>query len=246
MNRLLCKDAHWKWTKDCAKAFKHIKDVLVSSTFVTHYNPSLLLRLAADASPYGLGAVISHVMKDGQEQPIAFASRTLSKSEQNYSQIEKDALALIVGVKFHLYLCGRTFTLVTDHKPLTTIFGPKRGTFPLAAARLQRWPLILSAYSYNIEYRSTEAHANTDSLSRLPLKSQEAPITSDEPAVFNVSQLESLPVTSQQLRAATRTDPVLSKVICYVRSGWPQDCTPTLRLYWNVCYGAKEIVRRAT
>ena len=135
--------------------------------------------------------------------------------------------------KFHLYLCGWTFTLVTDHKPLTTIFGPKRGTPPLAAARLQHWSLILSAYSYNIEYSSTEAHTNADTLSRLPLKSQEAPITSDEPALFNVSQLESLPVTSQQLRAATRTDPVLSKVIRYVRSGWPQDCTPTLRPYWS-------------
>ena len=173
-------------------------------------------------------------MEDGQEQPIAFPSCMLSKSEQNYSQIEKEALALIFGVKkFHLYLSGWIFTLVTDHKPLTTIFRPKRGTPPLAAAHLQRWSLILSAYSYNIEYRSTEAHANADSLLRLPLKSQEAPITSDEPAVFNVSQLEGLLVTSQQLRAATRTDPVLSKVICYVRSGWPQDCTPTLRSYWS-------------
>ena len=60
MNSLLCKDACWKWTKDCTKAFQHIKDVLVSSTFVIHYDPSLPLRLAADASPYGLGAVISH------------------------------------------------------------------------------------------------------------------------------------------------------------------------------------------
>ena len=139
--------------------------------------------------------------------------------------MEKEALALIFGVKkFHLYLCGRTFTLVTDHKPLTTIFKPKRGTPPLAAPHLQRWSLILSAYSYNIEYRSTEAHANADSLSRLPLKSQEALITSDEPAVFNVSQ---------QLRTATRTDPVLSNVIHYVRSGWPQDCTPILHPYWS-------------
>ena len=75
--------------------------------------------------------------------------------------------------------------------------------------------------------------ANADSLSRLPLKSQETPIVSDEPAVFNVSQLESLPVTSQQLRTATRTDPVLSKVVSYVRSGWPHLCTPTLCPYWS-------------
>ena len=94
---------------------------------------------------------------------------------------------------------------MTDHKSLTTIFIAKRGTPSLAVTRLQHWSLILLAYSYNIEYRPTEAHANADSLSRLPLKSQEAPITSDEPAVFNVSQLESLPVTSQQLRTATST-----------------------------------------
>ena len=67
-------------------------------------------------------------------------------------------------------------------------------------------------------------------LSRLPSKSQEVPITFDEPAIFNVSQLKSLP-TLQELRAATLTDPVLSKVVCYVQSGWPQDCTPTLCPY---------------
>ena len=62
LNSLLCKDAQWKWTKDCAKAFQHIKDVLVSFTFVIHYDPTLPIRLAADASAYNLKAVISHVM----------------------------------------------------------------------------------------------------------------------------------------------------------------------------------------
>ena len=131
MNSLLGKDAYWKWTKDCAKAFQYIKDVLVSSTFVTHYDPSLPLMLAADASLYGLGAVISHVMEDGQEQPIAYASCTLSKSEQNYSQIEKEGLEIIFGVKkFHMYLFGQTFTLVTDHKPLTTILEQREELLP--------------------------------------------------------------------------------------------------------------------
>ncbi len=81
--------------------------------------------------------VISHVMEDGTKQPVAFTSWTLFKSEQNYSQIEKEALSLIFGVKkFHSYLYGRKF--ITDHKLLTTILGPKRGIPPLAAARLQR------------------------------------------------------------------------------------------------------------
>jgi len=172
-------------------------------------------------------------MEDGQEQPIAFASRTLSKSEQNYSQIEKEALSLIFGVrKFHSYLYGRHFVLVTDHKPLTHIFGPKHGIPPLAAARLQRWSLILAAYSYDIQFRPTGAHANADGLSRLPLKNEEPSVTSEEPAIFNVSQIESLPVTAKQMQAATRTDPVLSKVFRYVKTGWPKQCDPQLKPYW--------------
>ena len=78
-----------------------------------------------------LEAVISHVMEDGQEQPIAYASCTSSKSEQNYSQIEKEALKIIFGIKkFHKYLCGQTITLVTDYKPLTTILEQRKELLP--------------------------------------------------------------------------------------------------------------------
>ena len=135
-----------------------------------HYNPSLPLKLAGDASAYGVGAVISHVMEDGSERPIPYASQTLSTPERNYAQVEKEALSLVFGVKkFHSYLYGRKFTLVTDHKPFTTILGPKNNVPPLAAARLQCWALALSAYSYDIEFRPTAAHGNADGLSRLPL-----------------------------------------------------------------------------
>ena len=123
---------------------------------LVHYNSTLPVKLAGDASAYGVGAVISHIMPDGNERPIAFASKTLSSSERSCSQIEKEGLALIFGVKkFHTYLYGRRFTLVTDHKPLTTIFGPKKGIPAMAAARLQRWALLLAAYSYKIEFRPT-------------------------------------------------------------------------------------------
>ena len=128
LNRLLRNDVSWKWSSACACAFKKAKQSLVSSQVLAYYNPELPIKMAADASAYGVCAVISHTYPDGSEKPIAFASRTLSKSQKNYAQIEKEALGLVFGVRrFHQYLYGRKFTLVTDHKPLTTIFGPKKG-----------------------------------------------------------------------------------------------------------------------
>ena len=125
--------------------------------------------------------------------------------------------------------------LVIDHKPLTTIFGPKKGIPVMAAARLQRWALILSAYSYDIEFCPTERHGNVDGLSRLPLSSHITEGISDEPRVFNISQMESLPVSVPQLRQATSTDLVLSKVLRYTQCGWPQsiDSQSPLRPYFT-------------
>ena len=81
---------------------------------------------------------------------------------------------MVFGIrKFHKYLYGRHFVLITDHKPLISILGPKKSIPTMAAARMQQWALLLSAYSYDIVYRSTKAHANADALSRMPLKGTE-------------------------------------------------------------------------
>ena len=133
-------------------------------------------------------------MENGEEKPIAFASRTLTASERNYSQIEKEALSIVFGVKrFHSYLYGRRFTLLTDHQPLVTILGPKVGVPPLAAARMQRWSLILAAYQYEIEYRKSAEYVNADALSRLvqaSLEEQEEEEDSNYARNFPSSQAE--------------------------------------------------------
>ncbi|KAL7865272.1 hypothetical protein SRHO_G00105190 [Serrasalmus rhombeus] len=136
---LLHKSVKWNWSVECEEAFQEAKSQLTSKSVLTHYDPRLPIRLACDSSPYGVGAVISHVLSDGQEKPIAFTSRTLSKAEQNYAQIEREALGIIFGVrKFHAYLYGRHFILLTDHHPLTMILSPNKATPSMAAARLQR------------------------------------------------------------------------------------------------------------
>ena len=111
-------------------------------------------------------------MEDGTEWPVEFASRTLSSAEKNHAQIEKEELVIIFGMKrFQLYLYGRKFTLVTDHQPLTRIFGPKSSVPPLAAARLQRWAVLLSGYNFDIKFKNSAGNANADFFSRFPLQS---------------------------------------------------------------------------
>ena len=183
------------------------------------YDEKRNLILACDASPYGVGAVISHVIDDGEEHPIAFASRTLTKSERNYSQIEKEALAIIFGVwKFHKYLYGRLFHLYTNHKPLVNILGPKTAVPILAAARMQRWAVILQAYNYQVEYRPSKEHDNADALSHLPCN---APPLKEEAEIFLFPGLEELAIDAKDNSRETRRDPVLARVLNYTQMGWP-------------------------
>ena len=218
--RLLRDDVDWEWTMDCQNAFDMVKQVLSSDAVLAHYNPKKPLVLACDASPYGLGVVLSHIMEDGTERPVAYASRTLTNSEQNYSQVEKESLAIIFGVtKFHKYLYGRKFTLLTDHQALTTIFGSKKGIPSLAASRLQRWALILMAHQYDIKYRKSADHANADVLSRFPVK-KESKLATELPVNY-FTYTNSMPVSAKEISEETRKDVVLSKVLHYVRNGWP-------------------------
>ena len=124
LHDLLQKDRRWKWTEGCEAAFVNNKKRLQDSPLLVHYDLKKSLRLACDVSPYGVGAVISHVMENDEEKPIASASRTLTGSEHIFSQIEKEALSIVFGVKkFHSYLYGRRFTLLTDHRRWSQFLG---------------------------------------------------------------------------------------------------------------------------
>ena len=219
LHKLLKAHTQWKWTGDCEKAFEEVKKLVASDTVLIHFDPQLPISVACDASAYGLGAVLSQTTKSGEERPVAFASRTLTQTEKGYSQIDKEALALVWGIrKFHQYVYGHKFTLITDHQPLTMILDPHKSIPVTTAARLQRYAAFLGGYDYVVLYRNTLRHGNADALSRLPLTVEGE---EDEASQLFVKIVEHLPVTYSQLREATQKDPTLSKVLQFALNGWP-------------------------
>ena len=122
-------------------------------------------------------------------------------------------------------------TFVTDHKPLTTILNPWKSIPSLLAAHLRCWAIILSAYRDEIKFKCTQEHSNTDRLSQLPLPNLKSH-KSHAVDVFTVAQLDSLPVTPEQLGQAIQTDPILSKVHQFTTLGWLNQVKEYLKLYW--------------
>ena len=155
LHSLLKKDVRWSWRPVHEESFRASKELLLSARVLVHYDPGKELVLSCDASPYGVGAVLAHRMPDGSEHPVAYASRSLSPPERNYSQLDKEGLAVIFGVKkFHQYVYGRHFEITTDHKPLLGLFSEERAVPPMASSRIQRWALTLAAYNYRLVYKT--------------------------------------------------------------------------------------------
>ncbi|CAC5390312.1 Retrovirus-related Pol polyprotein from transposon 297,Retrovirus-related Pol polyprotein from transposon 17.6 [Mytilus coruscus] len=131
---------------------------------ILHYPDfNLPFLLMTDACDTGLGIVLAQQGPEG-ERAIAYASRTLKPNERNYAVIEKEALAVVWGVKyFRHYLYGRKVTIITDHNPLKWLMNIKD-----QAGRLARWSLTLQEYDLQIEHRASRKHQNADALSRIP------------------------------------------------------------------------------
>jgi len=224
LHKLLKEKNPWAWTHDQQEAFDKSKQLLNSSRLLVHYDSNKELLLACDASPYGIGAVLSHIMPDGSEQPISFASRTLAPAEKKYSQLEKEGLAVVYGVKkFHNYLYGRHFTIQSDHKPLETLLSESKPIPPMASARIQRWALTLSAYNYTFTYRPGSKLGHADAMSRLPLPEYPTDIPKPTETILLTELLEDTPLCSDQISLWTARDPLMSQVLRYVQHGWPSD-----------------------
>ena len=169
-------------------------------------------------------------MPDGSKSPIAYASRSLTQPDRNYSQLEKEGLSCIFGAnKFHSYLFGHPFDLITGHKLLLALLNEHKPISPQASARVHKWSLLLSAYEYIMKFQCTSEHINADALSQVTLREIPTHTESIAKSALPMKHLADSPVTSKQIQTYTRRDPTLAAVLHYIQHGWPKqiDSSPS-------------------
>ena len=196
LNRLRRKDVTFHWGKNERDAFQSLKSAINNSSLLVHFNPNLPLKLTTDASKTASGGVLSHIYADGSERPIAFTSRTFTSAERQYSNSERESLAVIHAVKkFYDYLYGRSCTICSDHKPLEKLLGPTKEIPRMTSSRIQAWALYLSQFKYNFEYKPGCKIPHADFMSRVETEKEttlehvEDQISSDTILTFEVFEV---------------------------------------------------------
>ena len=214
---------------------KKTKTALTTLPVLAYFDRNKDHIIQTDASKTGLGAVL---LQEGQ--PVVYASRTLTDTECQYSNIERELLGVAFGLeRLHHYTFGKPITVETDHQPLTSIW---KKTIVTSSPRLQRLLLRLAQYDVHIEYLRGRENVIADALSRVtPTKSDSTDYTD------SLSNIERIPVHQitqvapasperlQELQEATQRDPSLSLLARSVYEGWPKtirDCPHSIQSYW--------------
>ena len=224
LRELLHKEIPFVWDEDHEHALNSLKSAVSSGACLQFFDPKKETTVEVDASMKGLGACL---LQDGK--PVAFASKSLSNAQSNYSNIERETLALVFGItRFHTYLFGKEFTVITDHRPLETIWKkPLRSAPP----RLQRLLIKVQGYRCQVKYRPGKEMILSDTLSRLPNPKEARDVPLDIRVESICSEVED---THQidliffgqhkrtELQRETFNDPVLRSLWQTVTQGWPE------------------------
>lgn len=153
------KDKAWHWSKDCEAAFQRIKMMPTETPVLAYFDPGKEVVVQVDSSKDGIGAVL---LQDGR--PVEYASRSLTVSERNWAQIEKEALSVLYGLeRFDQYTYGRNVTIQNDHKPLEAIL---KKPLAMAPKRLQDIMMRWNRYDFNFVYVKGTNLTIADTLSR--------------------------------------------------------------------------------
>ena len=198
LRQLLSKRSTWLWGPEQERAFTDVKIELTKPTVLALYNPKAPTKISADASSYGLGAVI--MQQNGPDwKPVAYASRSMTETEMRYAQIEKEALATTWACeRFSTYILGMKFAIETDHKPLVPLLGSKHlNNLP---PRILRFRLRLARFDYMITHVPGKLLHTADTLSRAPSANKDNDATLQQEAeTFVEIGVVNLPATKGQL-----------------------------------------------
>ena len=198
LRQLLSKKSTWIWRPAQDQALTKVKEELTKPTVLAIYDPQAATKECADASSYGLGAVLMQKRGDTWS-PVAFASRSMSETEQRYAQIEKEALASTwTCKKFTTYVLGMKFLIETDHKPLIPLLGNKH--LDSLPPRILRFRLRLARFDYSIEYVPGTFLYTADTLSRAPVSSQDNEKRLEEEAEVVMEECVSYLPPSREVR----------------------------------------------
>ncbi|TWW58996.1 Retrovirus-related Pol polyprotein from transposon 17.6 [Takifugu flavidus] len=241
IRELLKADSDWAWGSMQQRAFEELRRELSSPTILAQYSPNRATKVAADASSFGLGGVLSQKHLSGEWRPVAFISRSMTEAECRYAQIEKEALALTWACeRFQSYLIGMDFLIQTDHKPLISLLGSR--ALDDLPPRILRFRLQLLRFTYKLEHVPGKNLITADALSRAPIRAppmpEEKQPEKDVGAYVN-QVVEHLPASEgrlAQIRTAQDTDSVCNRLKNLVQNGWPDQrkaLTPELQLYWQ-------------
>ena len=164
LRALLSKGTDWVWGPGQREAFTHVKEELSKPTTLALYDTEVPTKLSADASSYGLGAVLMQKTEGGWRQ-VAYASRSLTETERRYAQIEKEALAITWSCeKFSDYVLGKEIVIETDHKPLLPLLTTKQ--LDSLPARVLRFRLRMDRFTYTLQHVPGKDLHTADALSR--------------------------------------------------------------------------------
>ena len=234
LRELTKSEVEFTWQSTQKDAFEKVKQAVSSTPVLKYYSATDELTIQCDASSTGLGAAILQ-----QGQPVAFASRALTPTEQRYAQIEKECLAIVFACKkFHMYVFGRHVRVQSDHQPLESIM---KKPLEAAPARLQRMLLQLQKYDLDVVYKKGREMLVADTLSRAVVNSEESLATVN--ALRSVSECEPTltlnvrPDNCARIKEAVAKDPAMQRLKEFIELGWPEHrahCCEIVRAYFNV------------
>ena len=211
IRRVSGKTQVFEWGPEQKEAFRNIKRCMSDCQTLAHFDPAAPTTVVADASPYGLGAVLSQTQL-GVERVVAYGHRSLTSVERRYSQTERESLSLVWACEhFQHYLLGSTFTLVTDHKPLQHIFGSSNSK---PVPRLERWALRLQSFAFKVVYRPGNTNV-ADPLSRLsvdPAVVHDGENVADEYIRFVAREAVPVALTWGEIKDASNTCPEMATI----------------------------------